>query len=357
MESQDEVEIKKVIVSLDDTYKSYSFDVDCNINFDTLKKIIIAATHLLKNSFIIFFGEKEYTNEVDELTIKNLFGEINPIPLHIMTNKYDSKISELNEELAKISQHSNSQCKVHNRYETIYCHTCKKSICFKCVLLHNNHNIEEKGNFLDTRGIINNIFANSSIDKEGYKISQYNNCIKYISNLKYRTFNYIKQLLETLEMKFEKCLNTFTTSILETEKNINTNLEVLKKLSAEYLIQFTRNINATDILIKDDLFLAISKKAKDIDKFQKDYFDEIVAKYKKLNNLYLPFITYVDSISKELEMTICKNINLEVYAKFKEDIKKYSVPQLQGETVKKLIISLNKNNDNNVGVDNMPNGI
>ena len=352
MEFQVELEIKKVIVSLDDINRSYSLDVDCNITFEALKEIIIAATHLLKNNFTIFYGVQKLTNEADKLTIKNMFGEINPIPLHIITNKYESKISEL----TKISLNSIS-CMEHNEYEGIYCYTCQKSICLKCILLHESHNIEEKGNFLDIKGIINNIFSNNSIDKEGYNISQYKNNIKYLSDLKFKTFNYIKELLANLEMIFEKCLNVFTTSILEAEKNINNNIEVLKKISAEYLIKFTRNIKVTDILIKDDVFLAISRKAKDIDKLRKDYFDESLEKYKKLNNIYLSFITNINSISKDIEIMISKNMNLDIYEKLEEDIKKYCETQFGEETVKKLIFSLNKTNDNNIDIANMPKDI
>lgn len=340
IQDEDQVEIKKVIVSLDGINRNYSFEIDSSITYYSLKKIITAGAHLLKNSFTVFYGEQEYTKEYDDLTIKYLFEEINPIPLHII--KYESKLNELDKELTKKPINSNSFCMIHEKYELYYCYTCKKSICLDCLIqVHVNHNVEEKGNYLfPAKKIIDRIFANSSIDKQNFNISQYSNCIKYLSNLKFMSFNSIRQLLENLEMKFEKCLNFFSTSLLETEKNINNNLEVLKKFSVENLIQYKQNIKESDIIIKDKAFLAISKKVKDIDKLQKDYFKERLTKYKTLNNLYSSFIVIIDSILNDIEMIISKNLNRDIYENFEKDIEKYTEPKLQDESLKKLIIKI-----------------
>ena len=78
--------IKKIIATIDDE-KSYSIDVDETTTFYEFKKILSAAAHLLKNCFRIYHQQQEYTNDYDDNTIQEMFADLDPIPLRIISNK------------------------------------------------------------------------------------------------------------------------------------------------------------------------------------------------------------------------------------------------------------------------------
>ena len=341
IEEEKQVDTKKVTCSFDDNKKEYSFDIDSNITFHTLKKIISASAHLLKNSFTVCYGQVEYTKESDDFTIKHLFGEINPIPLKIIINKGKPNINEIDKKLTKISLNSNALCTLHiGKYELYYCYTCKKSICFECFgQFHGKHTVEEKANYLaPTKIIIDKMFNNSQIKKQDISISEYNNCHKFLSNIKYNIFSDLRQLLDNLEKKIEDSLLFFASRIKETQSNINKNIDLLKEYSTDNFIEFKQKINSNDIMVKDEIFLSISNKVKELDKLQSNYSDNILSKYDKLNKLLFPFVISIQSVLQKAHMLIAKFLDGDLYDKFKENVQKNCVPELKDETFKKLII-------------------
>jgi hypothetical protein len=95
---EDKVSIKKIISTVERD-KAYSNDVDETTSFYDFKKILSGAAHLLKNSFRIFFENKEFTNECNDNTIKELFPNANPVLLRIAVRQ---EIFEYEEELISI---------------------------------------------------------------------------------------------------------------------------------------------------------------------------------------------------------------------------------------------------------------
>ena len=83
---EDQTNFKKIITTIDNE-KSYSIDVDETTTFYDFKKILAAAAHLLKNGFRIYHKQQEYTNEYDDNTIQEMFPNLDPIPLTIISNK------------------------------------------------------------------------------------------------------------------------------------------------------------------------------------------------------------------------------------------------------------------------------
>ena len=111
---EDEItRIKKIITTIDDD-KSYSIDVDETIClcFREFKKILAGAAHLLKNGFRIYHEQQEYTNDYDDNTIQEMFPNLDPIPLRIISNK---DVYEFEDELISVRFNINVPCQVHGR--------------------------------------------------------------------------------------------------------------------------------------------------------------------------------------------------------------------------------------------------
>ena len=89
---EEQVNIIKIITTIND--KSYSIDVDETTTFYGFKKILVSAAHLLKNCFRIYHETQELTNDYDDNTIKEMFPEINPVPLRIVTDKEVNEFEE-----------------------------------------------------------------------------------------------------------------------------------------------------------------------------------------------------------------------------------------------------------------------
>ena len=335
---EEQVKIKKIVTTIDGSKKRYFIDVDETTTFYELKKILAAAAHLLKNSFQIYYEEKECTNDSDDKTIKEMFPDKNIVILHIISNK---DIYQFEDELISVQFKINVPCDLHiGKYKMLYCFKCNKSICSECLSQdHRNHYlVEEKADYLAPAQILmNKIFSNFSIYKADSRLSKYRDCLTYRSNLKTNIFDNLRKLINDLEIKFASCLEYFSTSEDETEKNTNDNIELLKKYCKEYFIKLKNDIKTKDIIIDDEIFLAIYNKLKDIEKYKNKFFEENKKKYEKLNTLFEPFIKHIEQISEELTTTFNTYINKEIYENFKNLIKENTVKEIEKKQVHDLM--------------------
>ena len=336
MEGDDQVKIKKIITTVDND-KSYSIDVDENTTFYEFKKILASAAHLLKNSFRIFLDQQEYTNDYDDNTIIEMFPNIEPVPLHIFSNK---DINEFEDELISVRFNINVPCNVHiGKYKVLYCFTCNKSICMDCFSQdHKNHKVEEKADYIaPAQLLMNKIFSNSSLYKADSRLSKYMDCVTFRSNLKLNIFDNLRKLINDLEIKFASCLEYFSTCEDETEKNTNENLELLKRFCVECYIKLKNDINTKGIMIDDEIFLTVYHKLKEIERYKNEKFEENKQKYEKLNTLLAPFIQQVEKISDELKITVDNYLNKDLYEKFKLSIQENMVEKIQKEQVNDMM--------------------
>ena len=332
MEEENTTRIKKIITTIDDE-KSYSIDVDETTTFYEFKKILAAAAHLLKNCFRIYHEQQEYTNDYDDNTIQEMFADLDPIPLRIVSNK---DVYEFEDELISVRFNINVPCQIHiGKYKMMYCFTCNKSICMDCMAEdHRNHQVEEKADYLaPAQLLMNNIFSNSALYRADTRLSKYMECVNFRSNLKLNIFDNLRKMINDLEIKFASCLEYFSTCEDETEKNTNENLELLKKYCIECFIKLKNDINTKGIIIDDEIFLTLYRKLKEIEKYKTQYFEENKFKYEKLNTLLAPFIQQVEQISEELKVTFTNLLSKDLYDNFKNLVQENIVEKVQKETV------------------------
>ena len=324
--------IRKIITTVDEE-KSYSIDVDETTTFYEFKKILAAAAHLLKNCFRIYHQKQEYTNDYDDNTIQELFPNIDPIPLRIISNK---DVYEYEDELISVRFNINVPCQIHvGKYKMLYCFSCNKSICMDCFNAeHKSHSVEEKADYLaPAQLLMNNIFSNSAIFRADSRLSKYMDCVNFRSNLKLNVFDNLRKMINDLESKFASCLEYFSSSEDETEKNTNENLELLKKYCVECFIKLKNDINTKGIIIDDEIFLTLYRKLKEIEQYKTEYFEENKQKYEKMNSLLAPFILEINKISEELKITFDTLLNKELYENFKNKVQENIVEKVQKETI------------------------
>ena len=334
---EDQIRIKKIIALIDNK-KAYSIDIDDSITFYEFKKILSGAAHLLKNSFRIYHKEKEYTNEYDQNTINEIFSQVNPIHLEIISN--EEKVYEMEDEMISVNFNINIPCETHiEKYKMLYCFTCNKSICTDCLTQgHSNHNIVEKADYLaPAKLLMDNIFSNSSLYKTDSRLSKYSDCSSFRSDLKINIFDNLKKLINELEIKFDSCLDFFSRCESTTEKNTNANLELLKEFCIESYIKLKNDINTKGIIIDDKIFLALYNKLKEIENYKNGFFEENKKKYETLNSLLEPFIRQIKTISKELKLSLDTNLEKEIYENFKNLIQENMVELIQKEEVDDLM--------------------
>ena len=331
-----QVSIKKIITTVDDE-KSYSIDVDTNTTFYEFKKILASAAHLLKNCFRIYLQDQEYTNDYDDNTIQEMFPDLDPVPLRIISNK---DVYEFEEELVSVRFNITVPCDAHiGKYKVLYCFTCNKSICLDCLAqAHKNHKVEEKADYLaPAQLLMNNIFSNSSLYKADTRLSKYMECVNFRSNLKINIFDNLRKLINDLEIKFASCLEFFSTSEDETEKNTNENLELLKRYCIECFIKLKNDINTKGIIIDDEIFLTVYHKLKEIERYKTEYFEENKQKYERLNALLAPFIKQVEKISEDIRIMFDNYLNKDMYEQFRNLIQENLVEKIQKETVNDMM--------------------
>ena len=334
----EQTKIKKIITTIDND-KSYSIDVDETTTFYDFKKILSAAAHLLKNCFRIYHQDQELTNDYDDNTIQQIFPDLDPVPLKIISNK---DVYEYEDELISVKFNINVPCQIHaGKYKMLYCFSCNKSICMDCFNAdHKNHKVEEKADYLaPARLLMNNIFSNSTLYRADSRLSKYMECVNFRSNLKLNIFDNLRKMINELEIKFSSCLEYFSTSEDLTEKNTNENLELLKKYCIECFIKLKNDINTKGIIIDDEIFLTLYHKLKEIEKYKTDYFEENKQKYEKINTLLAPFIEQVEKISNELKFTFDTLLNKELYENFKNVVQENIVEKVDKETVNDFMFS------------------
>ena len=328
----EQTRIKKIITTVDDD-KSYSIDVDETICFREFKKILAGAAHLLKNCFRIYHEQQEYTNDYDDNTIQEMFPNLDPIPLRIVTNK---DVYEFEDELISVRFNINVPCQVHvGKFKMMYCFTCNKSICMDCLNEdHRNHQVVEKADYLaPAQLLMNSIFSNSALYRADSRLSKYMDCVNFRSNLKLNVFDNLRKMINDLETKFASCLEYFSTCEDETEKNTNENLELLRKFCIECFIKLKNDINTKGIIIDDEIFLTLYRKLKEIEKYKTEIFEENKMKYEKLNTLLAPFTQQVEVISEQLKTTVNNLINKDIYENFKNEVQENIVEKVQKETI------------------------
>ena len=334
MEEEDTI-IIQVIFKFEDG-RLYNFDVDHTTTFYETKKILSNAAHILKNSFKLYRDGQEYSNEYDEQPLQKIFPALKKIEFYLKLCKREEDQDESEHEQISVKYNIKEPCKEHiGKFLVLYCISCKKSICNECFSIsHNNHEVEEKADYLmPAKILMERIFANSFMFKSDPKLSNYMSCVSFRSIIKTDVFDRLRQLINELENKCINCLEFFSFNEDSTEKNNDLNLELLKKYCTSSFIKLKNNIDTKEILINDEVFLSLYNKLKAIKEYEISLFTENSNKYKTLNTFFIPFTQEIKNMSIDLNNILTRYINKDIYAKFKEDISKNIVDVIQKEDV------------------------
>ena len=341
MEEDIQTNIRKIITTIDNEKKTYSIDVDDLTTFYEFKKILSSAAHLLKNNFQIYHKNQEYTNEYDDMSIKELFPELQTINLSIKTK---NDINEIEDELVSIKFNIKIPCEKHTgKYKVLYCFTCNKSICTDCSILteeHINHIIEEKSHYIaPAKLLINNIFSNANIFKANAKLSKYSESVSFRAELNMNIFENLKKLIKNIEDKFNSCLEFFSVNEDLTEKNTNNNIELLRQYCIEYFIKLKNDIEMKNIVLDDEIFLTVYKKLKEIEKYKNEFLKLNMEKYEKLNALLQPFIEQINNFSNDMKNKFEQILNKDIYGIFINNIQENIVKLVEKEKINDLMFN------------------
>jgi len=297
--------IYQVIFKLNEEI-SYTFDVDEYITFHSLKCILSHALRIPKNSFQIFHIQtnKEYTNYENE-TLDYLFPNIKKIyfKLNIDYNKL-----YINEDFnIKLEQ---TECLLHNKFQTFYCFDCKKSICYDCLQKnHLSHKYVEKYNILAPANIIiNDIFK----DKKNYLCDKKYDKTYKSQDLKLKIkniyFNELHNQLNKIQEKLYKIIDNFCDCVIYTEKNVNKNIDLLQIYSQEAFIALKNDINTKNIISDNEIFLTLDNKINEI-KNSKKILENFKTKYVNINNNYIDIQDLVNNTYLEIYQFLSKFID------------------------------------------------
>jgi hypothetical protein len=334
MEEEDTI-IIQVIFKFDDG-RLYNFDVDRTTTLYEAKKILSNAAHILKNSFTLYHEGQEYSKKYDEQSLQILFPTLKKIEFYLKLRKTLEDSDENEYDQISVKYNIKQPCKEHmGKFLVLYCISCKKSICNECFsLFHNNHEVEEKADYLmPAKVLMERIFSDSFMFKTDSKLSNYMSCVSFRSIIKTEIFERTRQLLNELENNCMNCLEYFSFTEDSTEKNNDLNLELLKKYCTASFIKLKNNIDTKEILINDEVFLSLYNKLKAIKDYKTRIFTENLNKFKAINQYFLPFTQEIQNMSLELNNVLLKHIKKDIYVKFKEDLSKNVVDVVQKEDV------------------------
>ena len=256
--------------------------------------------------------------------------------LYTRSSQSEEEVDENEHEKISVKYNIRQPCKEHiGKFPLLYCLTCKKSICNECFSeSHNNHEVEEKADYLmPAKILMERIFANSFMFKSDPKLSHYMSCVSFRSIIKTDIFDRLRHLINELENKTINCLEFFSFNEDSTEKNNDLNLDLLKKYCTASFIKLKNNNDIKDILINDEMFLTLYNKLKAIKEYEINYFTENLNKYKAINTFFLPFTQEIKNMSNDINNILLRYINKDIYAKFKEDVARNVVDVVQKEDV------------------------
>ncbi len=314
--------------------KYYKFDVNQTITIKNLKKMIVAAANIGKNSFRLFHKGVEYTLE-DDSSLLELFPDLQLIEFDTqLTISHDEEF-ESNIEL-KLGKY----CDVHNfKYPYFYCYDCRKSICSICQNNeHKTHNYIEKYDYLQSsRNLVESIFHGVKSFLDGTSIEE-----KTIHSLRQKISSQIFPKLRDMLSKLEVKLLEVTDSYCENEKtsysNMQQNVGLLKNHCTEGLDKLKSEISIEDMMLDEDIFLTFDRKFKEIASEKYRVFND-TKKFQELKGIQDGINSFVDNVYNELLQIMEKWLQVGTYNDLKARIEGNSVSLVSKEDIFTKLLS------------------
>ena len=313
--------------------KQYSIQVDETTNMKELKKILLYAAHLIKNSFKIYHNDIDYTNKFDDKCLIELFPNEQTIFFNLISN-------DIQDEETLITVNNNLTCINHpEKFEVFFCFTCQKSICKICLdLYHKEHNIKEKYDYLAPANfLIDKIFKDSILflADEKYDSTKLANDLKM--KVKNILFSQLHKMIDKIELNINDFINYYIDNISLAKKTVNENIDLLKNYSIEAYKALKNIIFTQNIIIDEEVFLTLDRKLKDIEE-SKESLKENSNKYILMNKYIDDINRLIDNTYNEIFVSMEKYLNLNIINELKEKIKICQIPKIEKSSVMEKII-------------------
>ena len=317
--------------------KQYSIQVDETTNMSELKKILLYAAHLNKNSFKIYHNDIDYTNNYNDETLFELFPNEETIFFTLIIN-------DIQEEETLIKVNNNLTCMIHpEKFQVFYCFTCQKSICKNCLdLNHQGHNVKEKYDYLAPANfLINKIFHDSILFLADEKYDSTNLANDLKNKIKTVLFSQLHQMIDKIELNISDFINFFIDNISLAKKNVNENIDLLKTYSIDAYKALKNILFTQNIIIDEELFLTLDRKLKEIEE-SKESLKEYSNRYILMNKYINDINGLIDNIYSGIFLSLEKYLNINAINELKEKIKSCQIPKIEKSSViEKMFKDLN----------------
>lgn len=272
---QPEIVQASFIISAD---RQYTFDVNEDITFNRLKKMLSAAAAYDRVKLKIFHEGKEYTQKEAE-TLCDEFPNQKRVVFDVRyfsdnVDDYDHLLQiGLNQQFCPKPGHT-------GKYTYFYCFPCKSSICSQC-LLNENHDHFVNGEIV--RPVEKYDYLQNSkflTDKLFKDVSQHlDNLGKDdVENLRHEIEIKFAELIGILQ-QIQKMLCDQVGRFYEVNNDnieqLRANYLKLKKYCTEGLDRLKNNLDIEDLMLDEQIFLTFHAKYKEIEKEKEKFLDDI----------------------------------------------------------------------------------
>ncbi|MCQ2820460.1 MAG: hypothetical protein MJ252_24620 [archaeon] len=326
MSSQELPRIRQVVF-IHSADRQYCFDVNENITFHNLKKMISAASDVGKLGLRIFHDGEEFTKYEKE-TLDYFFPTQEKVVFDL---RFTSQATDDYDRLLKVRLNQEF-CKFHpGKYPYFYCFTCNKSICSQCVLDgdHQGHNIFEKYDYLQSsRILIDRLFKDINVQLENLGEDKVNELYNKIGG----NIGELIRMLQQIEGNMKHLVEQYYTDNQDYIEQIKKNYQRLKGSCAEGLDLLKNKLDIEDMMLNEEIFLTFHKKYRALE-LQRDKFLEDIKKQKEFNEGLKKLEGVIDQTYGDIYAFLIKYLSQNMINGFIKELQLISVEPLDKQKV------------------------
>jgi hypothetical protein len=300
--------------------------------------MIETALQIPRYKIRLFNNNIEYT-KLDESRLDSLFPDLQVIEFNVaLESNMSSNESSENEIALKLNLENFCNKHVY-KYPCHFCFGCNKSFCSVCNLenSHAEHETIEKYDYLqDTHVIVSRIFRNITEDIKNMKFENEDNVMKFESYLKDEFFDKLRDLITEIETRIKGILHVYLNSSKDSLKQIENNLNTIKKSCSDALNIRKEELHMQNMLIDESVIknyyytiMQIYKQRLPIE-YDKNKFNELVGSFSVVKPV-------AENLFYEIKSYLVEKLSLDSYAKCEQEILKNKIEPVNVEKVKGVL--------------------